>query len=177
VAVDVQATAQAFVRLFESPELRAQMGAAGRQRAQQVYDWAAIIPQYEALWAQLNELRKAQAPSLKPLPHPWPTRMDPFHAFASYPTHTLTPQTVLALVDADAASAVQRVQAYRPLAMVDFAKLVLPTEAEIHTVLHAAASGPQPAAALVQGIAPQRQAFVFRALAWLVKLGVLRVYS
>jgi len=44
VAVDVQATAQAFTRLLESPDLRRRMGEAGRQRAREVYDWAAIIP-------------------------------------------------------------------------------------------------------------------------------------
>ena len=66
VAVDVEAAAQAFTRLFVSPELRQQLGQAGRQRAREVYDWAVIIPQYEALWAQLTELRKAQATTLKP---------------------------------------------------------------------------------------------------------------
>lgn len=35
---------------------------------------------------------------LQPLAHPWPARMDPFHAFASYPTALLTAQTVLGLV-------------------------------------------------------------------------------
>lgn len=177
VAVDVQSTAQAFARLFESAELRQQMGAAGRQRARQVYDWAAIIPQYEALWAQLSEMRKAQAPALQPLAHPWPARMDPFHAFASYPTRTLTPQTVLALVDANDAAALQPTLAYRQLAMVDFAKAVLPTEVEIRSVIQAVAAGPRPAGELVQGIAAERQAFVFRALAWLVKLGVLKVQA
>ncbi|MBM3396787.1 MAG: glycosyltransferase family 4 protein, partial [Betaproteobacteria bacterium] len=88
VAVDVEATAQALIRLFESPELRRQMGEAGRQRAREVYDWSAIIPQYEALWAQLTEIRTAKASDLKPLAHPWPARMDSFHAFASYPTRT-----------------------------------------------------------------------------------------
>jgi len=174
VAVDVEATAQAFTRLFASPEFRQQMGEAGRQRAREVYDWAAIIPQYEALWAQLSEIRQAQAKDLKSLPHPWPARMDPFHAFASYPTQTLTPQTVLGLVDADVAMAIERVGAYRKLAMVDFAKVVLPSEAEIQAVF-AAAGTPKPAAALIASVPAERQAFVFRALVWLVKLGVLRV--
>jgi hypothetical protein len=102
--------------------------------------------------------------------------MDPFHAFASYPTQALTPQTVLALVDADAGVAVQRALAYRQLAMVDFAKFVLPTEPEIVSVLNTAAQ-PQTAQALVAGIAQERQAFVFRSLAWLLKLGVLKVVS
>ena len=175
VAVDVDATAQAFTRLFASPELRKQMGEAGRQRAREVYDWAAIIPQYEALWAQLGEIRKAQAPSLNPLPHPWPARMDPFHAFASYPTALLTPQTVLGLVDIDVPTAAMRVDQYRQLAMVNFAKVMLPSEAEVQLVLNAATSGAKTALELIQAIPAERQAFVFRTLVWLVKLGILKV--
>jgi len=175
VAVDVEASAQAFIRLFQSPALRRQMGAAGRQRALAVYDWAAIILRYEALWAQLTEIRTAQAKDLKPLAHPWPARMDPFHAFASYPTLTLTPQTVLRLVDSDVATALKRTLAYRQLAMVDFAKAILPGEDEIWAVLRSAANGPKAAGELVASIATERQAFVFRSLVWLVKLGVLKV--
>ncbi len=176
VAVDVQAAAVAFERLFNSPELRRQMGEAGRARAQALYDWKPIIGQYEALWASLSELRAAQAKDLQALAHPWPARMDPFHAFASYPTQSLTPQTVLGLVDADLNTAVTRALAYRQLAMVDFARNILPTEAEVRAVL-AAAQWPAAASALVQGIAQARQPFVFRALAWLLKLGVLKVLS
>ena len=177
VAVDVEAAAQAFTRLFVSPELRQQLGQAGRQRAREVYDWAVIIPQYEALWAQLTELRKAQATTSKPLPQSWPARMDPFHAFASYPTQTLTPQTVLALVDADSAIALARVGAYQKLAMVNFAKMVLPSEAEVQLVLNAAAPGAKTALELIQAIPDKRQAHVFRALVWLLKLGILKVCS
>jgi alpha-maltose-1-phosphate synthase len=176
VAVDVQAAAAAFERLFNSPELRRQMGEAGRARAQALYDWKPIIGQYEALWGNLSELRAAQAKDLQALAHPWPARMDPFHAFASYPTQSLTPQTVLGLVDADLNTAVDRALAYRQLAMVDFARNILPTEAEVRAVL-AAAQSPAAASALVQGIAQARQPFVFRALAWLLKLGVLKVLS
>ena len=175
VAVDVQASAQAFTRLFESPELRQRMGEAGRERAREVYDWAAIIPQYEALWAELTSIRQAQAGELKPLPHPWPARMDPFHAFGAYPTQLLAPQTALGLVDGDAQAAIERLAAFRQLAMVDFAKLVLPSDPEIAAVLQAAATGPKPALELVAALPAERQAFVFRSLVWMVKLGVLRV--
>jgi glycosyltransferase involved in cell wall biosynthesis len=176
VAVDVQSAAAAFEKLFNSPKLRSQMGEAGRARAHEVYDWKTVIAQYESLWAAQTELRLAGAKDLQPLPHPWPARMDPFHAFASYPTQALTPQTILALVDADAPTALQRAMAYRQLAMVDFAKFVLPTEDEIASVLQAL-SHPQMAQALLAGIAQERQVFVFRSLAWLLKLGVLRVVS
>lgn len=173
VAVDVAATVDAFKRLFLSVELRRQMGEAGRQRAREIYDWAAIIPQYEALWAQLTDIREVQGKDLKPLAHPWPSRMDPFHAFASYPTQTLTPQTVLGLVDGDVDTALRHTLAYRKLAMVDFAKTVLPTEDEIRAVLQAAAAGPRMAMELAAAVPAERQAFVFRGLVWLVKLGRL----
>jgi len=175
VAVDVDATAQAFSRLFASAELRQQMGEAGRVRARQVYDWSAIIPQYEALWTRLAELRTAHAKDLQPLPHPWPARMDPFYGFAAYPTYLLTPETRLALVDDNAATAFLRMQSYSQLSMVNFAKAILPSEAEIQAVLQAASTGPKTAWELVQDISEVRQPFVFRALAWLVKLGILRV--
>lgn len=173
VAVDVTAAANAFERLFGSPELRLRMGEAGRQRAKEVYDWATIIPQYEALWARLTEIRKAQGQDLKPLAHPWPARMDPFQAFANYPTETIALETVLRLADGDAKTALPRVTAYRQLAMVNFATVVLPGDDEVKTVLDAAEAGARTAAELIRNIPAERQAFVFRSLAWLVKLGIL----
>jgi hypothetical protein len=101
--------------------------------------------------------------------------MDPFHAFASYPTQVLSPQTVLGMVDMDVATALQRTFGYRQLAMVDFARFVLPTEDEIGAVFDVAAKGPRPAADLVAAILPERRAYVFRALVWMVKMGVLAV--
>jgi hypothetical protein len=101
--------------------------------------------------------------------------MDSFFAFESYPTQTLKPTSVLALVDSSVPEALFRVNQYMTLAMVNFASLVLPTNAEIERVLNAAAHGPCSAQALVQGIEPSRQAFVLRSLAWLLKLGVLRL--
>jgi hypothetical protein len=170
-----------LTRFFNSSELRRQMGEAGRKRAVEVFDWKTIIGQYEALWAQQTELRlaakvEAENNAVKPLVHPWPARMDPFHAFASYPTQVLTPQTRLTLVDADTQTAINRALAYRQLAMVDFAKSILPSEAEMRTLLQTTAPT---GAALewLQGIAEDRRPFVFRALAWLIKLGVLKVCS
>jgi hypothetical protein len=177
ISVDIEATAQAFIQLFESVELRQRMGHAGKQRAQQLYDWSTVIAQYEALWQEQTQLRLAAqtADQVTVPPHAWPARMDPFFAFESYPTQTLKPTSVLALADASATEALQRVNQYKGLAMVNFAKLVLPTDAEIAQVLNAAAQGPCSAQALIQGVEPSRQAFVLRSLAWLLKLGVLRL--
>ena len=129
----------------------------------------------EQLWAELTQIRQAQAPH-KALAHPWSARLDPFHAFAAYPTQVLTPETLLVRVDADVAAAIARTQAYRQLAMVEFAKVVLPDEEEVSAVLHAASSTPIAAKDLVAAIPPERQAFVLRSLGWLLKLGVLGVF-
>jgi starch synthase len=174
VAVDVAATAQAFIQLFESPELRIRMGAAGRLRAQSAYDWRSIIPRYEALWQQLAELRAARPKAQQALKHPWPARLDPFHAFASYPSQRLSTQTRLMLVDGDVQQALTRLQSYSQLAMINYAKAVLPTGDELRTVLQAAVS-PGAAMELVKDIPPARQALVFRALVFLLKMHVLRI--
>lgn len=177
VAVDVAATAAAFARLFGSAELRQQMGEAGRQRARAAYDWAAIIPQYESLWAQLGESRAAVAATVPALAHPWPARMDPFHAFAAYPSRLLAADTRLGLTAAAQADAAAVASTWRRLAMVDFARAILPSEAEVEQVLRAAAAGPRPAAELVAALPEARRALVFRSLVWLVKLGVLRLHE
>ena len=177
VSVDIEATAQAFVQLFESAELRQQMGQAGKQRAQQLYDWRAIIAQYEALWQEQTQLRLAAQTAKQgaALQHAWPARIDPFFAFESYPTQTLKPTSMLALTDLSVPDAQQRLNQYKTLAMVNFAKLVLPTDEEVASVFKAAAHGPVSAQVMLETITPSRQAFVLRSLVWLLKLGLLRL--
>jgi hypothetical protein len=118
------------------------------------------------------------------LAHPWPSRADPFYAFASYPSAALTPQTLLVLVDPDVETAANRLRSYQALAMVRFAQIVWPTQTELMSVLNATvASATELASAnksgkeLVQDIPEARRPHVFRSLSWLVKLGVLRIIT
>jgi glycosyltransferase involved in cell wall biosynthesis len=175
ISVDVEAAAAAFTKLFSSSELRAKMGKAGLRRAQEIYDWKHIIPQYEDLWAELAKIRALEAVNLGSLAHPWPARLDPFHAFESYPTRTLAPESRLELVDPDIGKSIEKVIAYRKLAMVDFAKFVLPTDKEVRSLVEFAAEGANSAKAFAFTQPQERQAFMFRSLVWLVKLGVFRI--
>ena len=102
------------------------MGEAGQQRARATYDWKVIIPQYEALFTQLSEIRRGQSVEQKPLAHPWPARMDPFHAFSAYPTFRLTAETVISLRGDNRETVLRRTLRIRDLAMVRFAEFVLP---------------------------------------------------
>jgi len=175
VAVDVDAAARAFATLFSSASLRQRMGQAGRERARAVYDWGAIIPRYEALWSELAEVRRC-ADGCDPAParHPWAARMDPFDAFAGYPTRMLTPATRLALGWNDDGALLVRVLAHRRLSMVAFAERVLPSEPGIAAVLAALADGPRLAGDLAPLLGGETYPAALRSLGWLLKVGALR---
>ncbi len=182
VAVDIEATTAAFVRLLGDAGLRQRMGEAGRQRAREVYDWRVIMGRYEDLWAQQGTLRQQAVRDRRvpQLAHPWPARLDPWHGFGAYPTRQLAPDTPLALAHdwPDATQAWARLQALQALDMVGYARAVMPAAGEWQAVLQRAAQAPEgdfvPAAALVQDLPPPRRALVFRALSTLLKWGVLR---
>jgi starch synthase len=175
IAVDIEATAQAFIKLLESKQLRKKLGAQGQKRAKEVYDWSVIIPQYESLWDQLTEIRLSKGQELKPLPHPWPARSDPFHTFSSYPTQALSTQTMLTLVDPTWEKALKRIIEYKELSMVNFANTVLPSNDEIQTILKYLDKGPKTAGNIIDSVDSNRKAFVLRSLTWFVKLGILKV--
>ena len=59
------------------------MGEAAARRAREVFDWAVIIPQYQALWAE-QKARLAAAPA-EPPTRPNPYRPDPYTLFGGYP--------------------------------------------------------------------------------------------
>ena len=101
--------------------------------------------------------------------------MDPFHTFSSYATVTLTTETLLALADFDLQNTEHRVSTYRKLAMVNFAEPVLPPPSEVRTLLHAASRGPQHAAECADSLPVDRRPTALTSLAWLVKLGALKV--
>jgi len=183
IAVDIEAAALALENLFASKELRERMGADGRARAQEVYDWRVIIAQYESLWAEQASLRIAAQETSKPVDASplsnvssaaWPARLDPFYAFETYATHRLSEDTLLALVHTDAQQAIKAASAYRKLNMVNFAKQVLPSPEEVAQVLMNASLGSQSAKSLLDNIPQDRKFTVFRSLAWLLKMGLLK---
>ena len=100
VSVDIAATTKAYAELIQSPDLRKKMGAAGKKRAQEVYDWKHIIKAYQELWGELGAIReetqeivpKATNMASNPL------RDDPFSLFSSYPTATIQPEDCITLV-------------------------------------------------------------------------------
>jgi len=173
VAVDVQATSLAFEALFASKALRQKMGAAGRERARQYFDWSAIIPRYEALWKQQEEIRLAQELGQSRLQHPWPARLDPFYAFDTYPSVQLGADTQIKLVDINADKAWQRLMQYKELRMVRFANAIVFNDSECRAVLQHLENGPASVQDLLQHVPFQRRRMVSRSLVWLAKLHIV----
>jgi glycosyltransferase involved in cell wall biosynthesis len=89
--VDVGQMAQAIRGLMLNPDLRARMGKAGQKRAQTLFDWAAVVPQMQDLFAELGAIRAAADPKRFP-PTPaslLPTGPSPMAYFSSFPTEQI----------------------------------------------------------------------------------------
>jgi starch synthase len=85
-AVDLGALTDRLILLSEDENLRRRLGAAGRAKVLEQYDWPIVLGRYVDLVADLNQVRRAVGP---PVAEAWPVRPDPFSLFADYPTKTL----------------------------------------------------------------------------------------
>ena len=83
-AVNIGSAAAAYRALAADPALRRRMGEAGRARVRAVFDWSAVVPQYQALWREQQAIRLA-APATE-VTKPDPRHMDPTQAFAAWPS-------------------------------------------------------------------------------------------
>jgi glycosyltransferase involved in cell wall biosynthesis len=179
-AVDVAAAESAFAALIGDAALRARMSAAARAQAVERFDWAAVMRQYALLWAELAKLRgSGRGERAVPLrgEDPMPRRPDPSAIFAGFPTHRLAPETRLRLAPGlpDAEAALARILELAAITGVAARRELLPGAEAFRMALGAVDSRPATAAALVADLPPAQAARMYRALAWLVKVDVLRL--
>lgn len=169
-AIDLHAAAAAIAALVTNPDLRRTMGARAQQQALAVFDWAAIIPRYQALWAEMNRRRLA-APRSAPAAEN-PRRLDPFTLFRAYPTEVLTPaHLVAAAPDMSWDEALVRLTG----GLAAFPQPYLPTIDEAAAVFARLQSGPATVADVVNAFPPVRRGMVGRGLLWMAKFGVLEI--
>jgi glycosyltransferase involved in cell wall biosynthesis len=167
--VDLEATARAFEALFADAELRRQMGESGRKRAREVFDWRRVIAAYQALWGELAEERKRHAGAAA---RRWPARMDPFALFASFPSAGLGAESWIERAPLDPAE----LGRLRSLAMVTIAHAVLPGPEVIDRLLaRVPAEGVVQLRGILATLPQNERPAAVRTLAWLAKLGALRV--
>jgi starch synthase len=184
IAVDIEAAALAFQKLFASKELRARMGSDGRARAQQVYDWRVIIAQYEGLWAEQERLRIAAQEASRPVNSDkvnllntalWPARLDPFYAFGSYSTFTYSDNDLIGLVHSDVNMTLSLMNTYSKLKMINYAAYVLPPIDLANKIIMIVSSQPLTVEKLFNQFNTENKQQINRHLYWLIKYGVLKI--
>ncbi len=80
-----------ILALASNPDLRARMGQAALARVKSHYDWAAVIPQMQALWAEQIAMKKAaSAKGYRIRGYSLPIAPSPTLLFASYPSEVAT---------------------------------------------------------------------------------------
>ena len=168
-AIDYGEAEAAIAALLTDADLRARMGAAAQKRAREIFDWSAIIPQYQALWAEQNARRAAAPPA--PAVRTNPFRPDPFTLFQSYPTAHLSRTMSVALAPGVTwPMAQQRLQEQ----LAAYSAFNRPTAAEVEQVLSFLATHPNATVTeLVETFPPPRRSFVERGLLWLARYDLL----
>ena len=173
VAADLAEATRAIVRLIEDPALRRSMGESGRARAAAYFDWSAIIPRYQALWADLARVRNGPAPETPIKDNPW--RPDPFTFFANYPTEALHPDMLFAATEGVNPAGVA---VFSNTTASNFARHIPPYPAEIVTMLELLQSGgPLTSAALTAAMPVHRRASLERGVLWLLKHGFVTLLN
>jgi glycosyltransferase involved in cell wall biosynthesis len=172
VAVDGAALAQVYARLISDAGLRRELGANGRRRVQQEFDWAVVFARYRQLWSELDERRRADAALTPALPPAVPDRLDPFALFASYPSVPITPASLVELAP-DASLALLR--QYRELAINRFAQASLPTLEAFGQIVGSIGSRPTQVDELMDTLGPCDRPTLLRGLAWMCKMDLLRI--
>lgn len=84
-AVHIGRAAEALIELIRSPDLRRRMGAAGRRRIAEMFDWPVVVGRYNALLEELAAMRAA-APEPTGRRTGNPVKGDPFADFAGFAT-------------------------------------------------------------------------------------------
>ncbi|HEY8574124.1 glycosyltransferase family 4 protein [Phenylobacterium sp.] len=170
-AIDYVAAEEFILALVENEDLRLHMGAQAQARARSVFDWAAIVPQYQALWAEQNARRlskQAEAPIRFN-----PYRPDPYTLFQSYPTHHLSRQFKVQ-VSPGLTWEEARDLLNSPMAIYSmFNRPTLEECQQVHTWL-----GERPGATVEQVVEifpAHRRPHVERGLLWLARYGVIRL--
>ncbi|WP_430423770.1 glycosyltransferase [Phenylobacterium sp.] len=169
-AVHIGKAAEALAQLIASPDLRRTMGAAGRRRVAEAFDWPVVARQIHDLTDDLAQVRAASADPV-PRPPSDPVKGDPFRDFAGFATTTLTLDTRLWPAPGVTREAVLA-KGSVPLDMAFPALRAQPDLCARAFDVIAAQPGTAVREVLVAFEAPQRRA-VELGLAWMAKYGLV----
>ena len=177
ISVDLDLLADRLAELVASEELRSRLGRSGRERAKSTFEWGTIYKRYQALWAELSQIRlsaqkdPALSTWLADAPPEAPSRLDPFSAFAEYPTEPITPDTQMRLREGASFAT------YRALTgefLFGYEPETLPKPEFVSAFLEAVGAGATTPASIAARLSCETASVVLAA-AILAKMGVMRI--
>lgn len=179
VSVDQRELVSRLVELATQPALRQRMGAAGRARALEAYDWKVIYRTYKDLAVQLAEIRtRAGADEdwkrrIAAAPRADAARLDPFMTFGHYATSQID---LTALVEVTPGASRTAYEAIAAQAIFKYAAKVFPSAADAERIFEALRERAMPVEALSNelGVAPGSLILM---LAILAKMDLVRLYK
>ena len=174
ISVDIDAAIEAFIKLFDSKNLRAEMGTNGRERAKNSYDWRVIIAKYDELWESQRLKRLAAEGKIRKIPRV-ASQLDPFYAFQGYPTTQLGAEQKLDLRHSGLNNSKRQFDQLNDLAMVNFAEYIIPSKEESRKLLELLPDGAKTVNEILDNFPADRRVNLHRALVWFLKLGILKV--
>lgn len=167
-AIDVAKMADAVRALMTQPDLRAKMGAAGRARARSLFDWSAVVPVMQDLFAELGAIRQRADPARHP-PIPaarLPVAPSPALYFSSFPTRALPREMTYRWVGG--ALALARLWSLRDYATT---RRVFETAGDVEAAAEALAALGEATAAGIAAMTGKTTIRTERCLLWLMKYG------
>jgi glycosyltransferase involved in cell wall biosynthesis len=172
IAVDMPQLHARLRDLVENSDLRRRLGQAARQRAVATLDWSVVFASYRALWVEQTEIRRRAAADpdtrawLDRAPRTGADHMGPFDTFAAFPTHKVSPQTRVSLVEGASVDSYRRLTSEGLLAMYATAPKI------VDQVLPVLTTGPATVAELAQATSLQ-QNVMLEIVARLAKIDVV----
>ena len=174
-AVDVDAIAEAMTRLADNAELRRRMGDAARRHARETFDWSVVIASYQELWSELAARRRtAQETAIRKADDSaMPLFDDPFAVFAHYATAPMVDSDIVAMNSSGDAEQLDKLLQFE---MNRFASGYLVSRELYDNILRALHDyGPSTVGDLARLVPAFRRAALIRTIAWLGKMGLVRI--
>jgi glycosyltransferase involved in cell wall biosynthesis len=173
--IDMPAMTARILDLARNPGLRAEMAAAALKRVRSTYDWSAVIPQFQALWAEQEAIRTAGISRNQRIPgHFLPIAPSPSLLFAAYPTEMADPsQARFVATDLTGRKSLAEVLALRNYQALN--RIFASTESIAAVLVQITAGGATGASAPdICTSTDLRPMFVDRVLMWLLKYDFIR---
>ena len=168
--VDMPDLKSRILTLAQSPDLRAALGQAALKRVQGTYDWSAVIPQFQSLWAEQETIRAAGlARSQRIQGHMLPIAPSPTLLYAAYPSETANhAETRFTACDLTGRPGLAEVLALRNYNALN--RIFASPESIAAVLTNITATGPQGATVTEIATATSlKPMFIDRVLMWLLK--------